>query len=171
MPSSSTKVVTSHHRRFSFFWISRHIHSAAYTVFTSVKDTRTATASLWQNNIFIWDTHKGESDLNTRQFKEKKHWTDNIICNINPNCFDNLKKKTTEISGWIYDASKPRLSAEWKFVTYGKISKGHGGYFSYNFFSLVPPGISQCSCNSHRGLVVQGVESMRKLNQSCKLQL
>lgn len=33
-----------------------------------------ATALHWQNIVLIWDTHKGESDLNTRQFRIPKLW-------------------------------------------------------------------------------------------------
>lgn len=35
-----------------------------------------ATVLHWQNTILIWDTHKGESDLNTRQFRISKCETD-----------------------------------------------------------------------------------------------
>lgn len=80
----------SHHHEFSlFFYLKAHKQCCLHCLNFNKGHMTMATALHWQNIISMWDTHKGESDLNTRQFRISKGQTDILtIYNI-----EQIKKK------------------------------------------------------------------------------
>lgn len=59
-----------------FFYFKAHTQCCLHCLNFNKGHMKMATALHWQNIISMWDTHKGESDLNTRQFRIPNSQTD-----------------------------------------------------------------------------------------------
>lgn len=76
MPSSTNKrwgitILNSH-----FLNLKAHTQCCSHCLNFSKEHETMATVLHWQNIVLIWDTHKGESDPNTRQFRISNCETD-----------------------------------------------------------------------------------------------
>lgn len=98
MPSSSNKRWSITILNSRFLNLKAHTQRCSHRLNLSKEHVTIATVLHWQNIVLIWDTHKGESDLNTRKFRisswngyssQIEHWTvKKVAINICSNQFD-----------------------------------------------------------------------------------